>query len=149
MTTDDITIRVATHGDAGAMAVLAGELGYPTTQEKIEERFVELSRDEHHVVLVAETEDCGVVGWIHLLPRFLLYSPRMAEIGGLVIEEKRRGQGIGRALTQAGEKWAQSKGYVGIVVRSNSVRRGSHEFYPRIGYTLMKTQHVYLKEFGA
>jgi len=33
-----------------------------------------------------------------------------------------------------------------MVVRSNIVREGAHDFYPNVGYTHIKTSRVYIKQ---
>jgi len=105
-----------------------------------------LSQDDNHVVFVAETKEQGVIGWVHVLSRVLLTSEPMAEIGGLVVDEKNRGKGIGRVLLAATENWAKSRDISTIVVRSNVIRQEAHEFYPNLGFTHVKSQHVYQKK---
>jgi GNAT superfamily N-acetyltransferase len=68
---------------------------------------------------------------------------------GLVVDARRRRQGIGQQLLAAVEQWAQSRGLPHVTVRSNIVRADSHPFYERQGYTRHKTQHVYRKALTA
>ena len=62
------------------------------------------------------------------------------------MDQKLRSGGIGRSLMHAAEAWSKQQGYSQIVVRSNVVRTESHNFYPKLGYTLKKSQEVYTKE---
>jgi GNAT superfamily N-acetyltransferase len=62
-----------------------------------------------------------------------------------VVDAAQRGLGVGRALVDAVESWARTRGLDRVVVRSNVVRLESHPFYERIGYKRIKTQHVYRK----
>ena len=39
------------------------------------------------------------------------------------------------------------KNYEGIIVRSDTKRAESHNFYPQIGYELLKNQKVYIRFF--
>lgn len=138
-------IRKALDSDIDVLLVLSEQLGYPAAREDFQKQFSILSQNDDHVVLVAETKDQGVIGWVHVLIRLLLFSETMAEIGGLVVDEKNRGKGIGRVLLAAAEKWVKSKDISNIVVRSNVIRQEAHEFYPKVGYSHVKTHHVYKK----
>src|SRR5512135_1910521 len=139
MDTGHLVIRRAKAGDGKALASLAGQLGYPMRKSEVERQLASRAKEEGHAVFVAELGDHGIVGWIHIMPRQLLYSPRLAEIGGLVVEAGHRRKGIGRALIHAGEQWAKGQGYSRIVVRSNALRKESHAFYPSLGYAEVKT----------
>jgi predicted N-acetyltransferase YhbS len=138
-------IRRPEAGDEKAVASLAGQLGYPMQTSEAERQLSLLAKEDGHAVFVAELGGHGIVGWIHIMPRQLLYSPRLAEIGGLVVDAEHRRKGVGRALIHAGEQWAKEQGYSRIVVRSNAVRKEAHDFYPSLGYDSVKTQKVYRK----
>jgi GNAT superfamily N-acetyltransferase len=75
----------------------------------------------------------------------LLEHSDYASINGLVVDEGRRGAGIGRALVAAGEAWARQRGAKEITVRSRSTRERAHRFYERIGYEEIKRSHVFGK----
>lgn len=141
-------IRQAEAGDAGALASLAGQLGYPIRNSDVESQLSSLAKEEGHALFVAEWAGQGIVGWVHLMPRRLLYAPDLAEIGGLVVDAEHRRKGVGRALIHATERWAKGQGYSRIVVRSNAARVESHAFYPSLGYNSVKTQKVYRKELN-
>ena len=145
MDTGHVAIRRAQAGDGKAMASLAGQLGYPMRNSAVKRQLSSLTNEEGHAVLVAELGGHGIVGWIHMMPRQLLYSPRLAEIGGLVVDAEHRRKGVGRALIHAAEQWAKGHGYMRIVVRSNAVRKEAHDFYPSLGYDSVETQKVYRK----
>ena len=141
-----LVIRRAEAGDEKAVASLAGQLGYPIRKSEVQRQLSLLAKEEGHAVFVVELGGHGIVGWIHMMPRQLLYSPGLTEIGGLVVDAEHRRKGVGRALIRAGEKWAKDQGYSRVVVRSNAVRKEAHEFYPSLGYDSVKTQKVYRKE---
>jgi predicted N-acetyltransferase YhbS len=139
-------IRRAEAGDEKAVASLAGQLGYPMQTSEAERQLSLLAKKDGHAVFVAELGGHGIVGWIHMMPRQLLYSPGLTEIGGLVVDAEHRRKGVGRALIRAGEKWAKDQSYSRVFVRSNAVRKEAHDFYPSLGYDSVKTQKVYRKE---
>ncbi len=138
-------IRRAALADAGRLAVLSGQLGYPATAKQIERRLATLQDDQEQAVFVFEA-DGTVMGWIHVAVRHLLETGTQAEIAGLVIDESCRGQGAGRALMSRAEQWAQSKGCPAVRVRSNVIRSRAHAFYEQLGYRVIKSQKVFQKE---
>jgi predicted N-acetyltransferase YhbS len=146
MDTEHPVVRPAEAKDVKALASLAGQLGYPMQTSEVERQFSLLAKEEGHAVFVAELPGHGIVGWIQMMPRQILYSPGLTEIGGLVVDAEHRRKGVGRALIHAGEQWAKEQGYSRIVVRSNAVRKEAHDFYPSLGYDSVKTQKVYRKE---
>jgi GNAT superfamily N-acetyltransferase len=135
--------------DAGAVAELSGQLGYPAAADRMAARFRELAHDADAVILVAETPDGAVAGWIHICGRRTLESDPCAEIAGLIVDATRRRQGIGRRLVEAAEAWSRKRGYTHLRVRSNVARDAAHVFYPGLGFTKVKTQHVYERAVAA
>lgn len=140
----EFVLRPACEGDAGRIAALSGQLGYPTTEEAVLERLRAIVQRPDHAVFVAEMAGL-VVGWVHVHAVATLESPAHAEIGGLVVDEAHRGRGIGRALMERAEEWARDVGLRAVRLRSNVIRAEAHAFYEHIGYALMKTQKVFAK----
>ncbi|MDY7077162.1 MAG: GNAT family N-acetyltransferase [Chloroflexota bacterium] len=134
------TIRLASIGDAGCIAVLCQQLGYPASQGQVQQRLCQIQQDKDHAVFVAEQSDGYVVGWVHVYIRQLVVTDLHAEIGGLVVDETCRRCGIGRLLMQYAEEWACGQGCWAVHLRSNVVRKGAHAFYEKIGYNVIKTQ---------
>jgi len=52
----------------------------------------------------------------------------------MVVDKKRRSEGIGRLLIVAAEKWARAKGLTHIELSSNIDRFDAHHFYERQGF---------------
>jgi len=140
-----IRVRTARTTDAARIAVLSGQLGYPCSSAGIRSRLRNLLADRNHAVWVAELEGGEVAGWIHAFVKQLLESSREAEIGGLVIDEPFRGQGLGKALVERAERWAKAKRLKSIYLRSNILRKGALLFYQKLGYKVIKTQHAFRK----
>lgn len=139
-----LLLRTATIQDAECLAELSCQLGYPARAEDILKRLAQIESREDNAVYVAEVSG-KVIGWVHIVARDLLESGRYAEIGGLVVDELRRGQGAGQALMNKAEAWAREHQCREIVVRSNVIRTATHRFYERIGYRVTKSQKVFRK----
>lgn len=137
-----IELRHARLEDAGPMAALSGQLGYPATAAEVTERIGTLLRTpEAHAVFVV-ADPAGLIGWLHLMRVDRVESPPHAEIAALVVGETHRGHGIGAQLVHAAITWAQDRGLASLTVRSRIERDGAHRFYQRMGFALEKTQHV-------
>jgi GNAT superfamily N-acetyltransferase len=139
-----IEIRKVRLDDATEMARLSGELGYPLTADEMGIRLAVLLPEERHLVVVA-AEGPSLHGWAHVEHRFTLEGGDRAELMGLVVDARARGQGMGRKLVEMVEAWTIARGLSGVTVRSNETRAESHPFYEALGYKRRKTQHVYTK----
>ena len=133
-------VRPVASRDTPALCRLAGELGYPSTEEQIRARLQRVLADHEHAVFVAEDSNGVVVGWVHVYINKLLESDARAEIGGLVADPAMRRQGIGRALMQQAEQWGRARGLQVVALRSNVKRTEAHRFYEQLGYATAKTQ---------
>ncbi len=141
----DIKVRAAKLGDAPFLACLSRELGYPAEMKVVRERLRRiLERDDQRVV-VAETPDGRVCGWLQAHSSVAVESGLRVEIVGLVVSESMRRRGVGRCLVSVAETWATEISAETVVVRSNAKRVESHAFYPSLGYLPSKTQVVYRK----
>jgi len=139
-----LAIRPALDVDAGAIAALSSQLGYPSTREEILTRMSTLAAGGHTLILVAEDEG-AVAGWIAVRDDVSLETGPFAEIAGLVVDQASRGRRIGEALVVAAESWARERGHGRMRVRSNVIRERAHRFYERLGYTTTKRQAVFDK----
>ncbi len=141
-----VHIRPMLAQDADCVAALATQLGYPSTSDEIRQRFDRIASRSEHTVLVAEDDGKGlIVGWLHVFLCHLMESDPYAEIGGLIVDERCRGSGIGQRLLEQAETWARAKGCASVRLRSNIIRKEAHEFYLQHGYTVTKTQHAFAK----
>ena len=140
-----MTIRLARESDASPVASLCGELGYPIPVEQARARIVD---DGEVVLLVADTMEGRVVGWIEVAPRRSVEFGEVAEIQGLVVTASERGREVGSRLLTAAEDWAREQGFARIRVRSNVIRERTHGFYLARGYSERKRQVVFDKSLG-
>jgi GNAT superfamily N-acetyltransferase len=138
-----MNVRAARAGDAAAIATLAGELGYPSSEEQMSARLAALRVDSDIVLVATMNED--VVGWIHIAIIHQLESDAFAEIRGLVVTATERGNGTGSQLVAAAEEWARERA-TKIRVRSNITRIETRAFYEKRGYIVTKTQNVFDKK---
>ncbi len=129
-------------GDAVSVAALTAELGYSTTAGDIVERVTSLAGSSSSAAFVIEI-DGTVAGWIHVGAYMSLESGPVAEIAGLVVTERRRGQGLGHALVAEAEAWARAKGHRRFRVRSNVTREATRRFYEGLGFQVTKQQRVF------
>lgn len=138
-------IRRATGADASQLALLAGQLGYPSTAEQVAERLREFLKDAKRAILVAEDKNQRIVGYTEIFPfRTIGAEPRI-EIASLVVDESCRSQGVGRMLMNHAEEWARAHGFKEMGLRSNVIRERAHRFYETLGYQVNKTQKSFRK----
>ena len=143
--TSNITIRQMLPEDTAAVADLATQLGYPAAETQIKRRYDFIKDRWDARLLVAQSANRTVVGWVHVQVTYLLESDPRAEIWGLVVSEKSRGTGVGRRLVEAAEEWAGMLGMDVVVVRSNQLRLETRAFYEHLGYQVTKTQNAFRK----
>ena len=129
-----ISVRPAVRGDAGAIAVLLTQLGYPVRAEEVIVRLGRMNGLKDVIVLVADIEE-EVVGVItgHVFPSIHDSLP-VAQLTSLVVNEDHRKLGVGARLTAAVEEWAREIGAARITLTSGLHRDEAHAFYKHLGY---------------
>jgi GNAT superfamily N-acetyltransferase len=140
-----ITIRRAKSSDAARIAELCGQLGYPAKPAEITQRLRRIKPPSQHAVLVAESPERRVIGWLHVSVSPLIEVELRAEVNGLVVADDERSHGTGALLLRAAEQWACSRGCKSMAVRSNVIRERAHQFYLRQGFEHYKTQKAFRK----
>lgn len=116
-----------------ALARLIVALGHPSTVDEVAARFAALE-GEAPLVLVAE--DRGeVIGCLTTSVMRVLHRPApVGRISMLVVDEARRGEGVGALLVRAAEAALLEQGCYMVEVTSNLKRERAHRFYEQIGY---------------
>lgn len=129
-----IAIRDAIIEDAGVIASLLGELGYPSQPDGVRARLARLLVREGSRVFVAERE-ATVLGVLGLDRMPVLTSVNdVAMIIALVVTARERRSGVGRLLIARAEDEARAWQCGRIMVTSAERRAEAHAFYEHLGY---------------
>jgi GNAT superfamily N-acetyltransferase len=140
----DVKIVKAELSMVPALLPLCKQLGYELSADEVSAQLQKiLSRPDH--LLLAALLDGEVHGWAHFYVVDLIISLPYVEVGGIVVDEACRKQGLGQALLQEGEHWTMENGMDEIRLRSGIQRAEAHAFYERVGYTCIKHQKTFLK----
>jgi GNAT superfamily N-acetyltransferase len=138
-------VRAAQLRDCERMAELAQQLGYECTAKDVIDRLCDMQDAGQYAVLVAEVNGGQIAGWLGAYLFRSVETGTLAEISGLIVDKAIRSRGIGKALLNAFESWAQSVGCNVVSVRSNIRRGRAHRFYAGNGYAHIKTQKEFHK----
>jgi ribosomal protein S18 acetylase RimI-like enzyme len=129
-----VTVREAEPGDAGAVAALLGELGYPSTPEQAAERIERIAGDQTTWAIVAELDgELAGLGVLHVQNLVERDEPG-CEVAGLVVGNRFRRLGVGELLMDALEEEARSRGGKVMVLNTAHRRADAHAFYEALGY---------------
>ncbi len=137
-----INVRSVRQSDAGSVASLSGQLGYPVTAKEMRRRIRIVGTRKNQKIFVAVVEG-AVAGWLEVFIPPSVLNWGKAEIGALVVSEELRGHGVGRTLLESAWSWARQRGSEFVYLRSNVKRKDAHRFYVKSGYTVFKTQRVF------
>ena len=126
-------IRAAVPGDAPAIAALLIELGYPASADR-DSRSPGRGRGGTGETIVAE--DAGEVLGIGSVTRLSLLhrAEPAALLSALVVRRDHRGQGVGRLLVEAAERYAADWGCRTLELTSRDERLAAHRFYKGLGF---------------
>ncbi|MEM8532348.1 MAG: GNAT family N-acetyltransferase [Chloroflexota bacterium] len=134
--TSNIWIRPASRDDSSDIAMLLGQLGYPTDPVAVMTRLGRVEATGLDQILVAEEQEQIVgVAALHIIPALIHQQGPLAQITAIVVDEQRLREGIGRQLLETAEELARNAGCYGIEISSNAQRTAVHTFYETLGYT--------------
>ena len=130
----DLTIRAAEINDAAALAELMSELGYETTESKMQTRMEAISTDERYRTFVAVLDGkvCGMIGTLST-PNYEHDDPGGRILALATLSTMRR-RGIGRALIATAEKDFAQRGIKRVALNTQFAREDAHKFYESLGY---------------
>jgi N-acetylglutamate synthase-like GNAT family acetyltransferase len=128
-----VAIRRAEPADATVITELVSVLGYPAAVDETRDRMEQLEQDGQ-ILFVAELN--GELVGIAVLQIYpvLVQDAAICRLAVLVVAERMRRRGIGRALTLAVEEEARRSGCDRVVLDSAVWRDESHEFYRSCQY---------------
>ena len=127
-------IRDAELNDAPELAVLMCELGYETKRTEMERRLKLILSNPAYKTFVAVMDGrvCGMIGTL-TCPSYE-HNDAGGRILALVIFNRARRRGIGRALIATAEKDFAQRGIVRVAVDTRLTREDAHKFYESLGY---------------
>lgn len=137
-------IRTLSANDAPQLAVLNAQLGYAGDVDQIRRRLEGIASKPDHCVLGAEGPE-GLLGFVHFFERPSVEKGLDLVVQSLVVDERRRGAGVGRVLMEAAETAAKSKGIISVALSSRVDRLDAHAFYAALGYEVSATSSVFVK----
>jgi GNAT superfamily N-acetyltransferase len=143
-----VTIRAARASDAREIAQLTAQLGYDLTESAASDRLSRILGRNDQQFFVADV-DGRAVGWVHAVFVEYVDAEAFVVIGGLVVDRSQRRLGVGRALMNRAELWAQERECSMVRLSSSSTRNAAHRFYEALGYTNIKTQFSFIKPLDA
>lgn len=133
-------IREARAGDLGSLLDLYSLLEgpYPDSRRldgEAEGLFTRVLLDPNQSTLVAEVY-AEVVGTLVLavLPNLAHGGAPYAIVENVVVDEERRGEGVGAALVREALRRAKEAGAYKLALSSNAGRAEAHEFYRSMGF---------------
>jgi GNAT superfamily N-acetyltransferase len=129
-----VAVRSARPEDADQLARLFDQLGHPQAVDDLHARLESVLADPRADVLVAD-EAGTLVGAATCFLVPVAHDDRpWCRITTLVVEEARRGRGIGHMLVEAAERAARDASCSRIEATSALHRDGVHSFYESLGY---------------
>jgi GNAT superfamily N-acetyltransferase len=150
----DITIRPAGAADRAFVLGLVPDLlafGPPAWRDREEmvatdTRVIDEAlggRIEGSTVLVAEDAQGAPLGFIHLTGETDYYlQATCGHVADIVVAPVARGQGVGRALLTAAERWARDRGYRLLTLNVFVQNRGPQAVYEALGFSAEVMKYV-------
>ena len=111
--------------------LINSELGYDVSYEDLKNRILQMQEDKNYVIFTA-VDDKKIIGFIGLqICLAFEIAGKVMRIIALAVACNSQGQGIGRALIQQAEKYAEENNISTIVVNSGLKRKEAHHFYEK------------------
>ena len=111
--------------------------------ESYEKAFEEIEADKNNELIVAE-KDGEIVGTLQITftPSISFQGGKRATVESVRVENKYRGQGIGKELMLWAINRARGENCVAIQLTTNAERKDAHRFYENLGF---KGSHLGMK----
>ena len=141
-----VRIRVARLSDAPGLAALMCELGYETANNEMRARLESILADARCSTFVAEIGKalCGMIGTLTHMSHE--HDDLSGKIVALVVSNKHKRSGVGRALIAAAEKDFAKRNVMRVTLTTRFERDEAHQFYEKLGYS--RTGFRFAKNFA-
>ena len=136
-----MNIRRVSQDDAKFLVPLWEQLGYPSNEIALRDRFRRIENRADYAGWLAETIARQIRGFVggHLLLPFESNEP-VVLLTALVVDENARGLGVGRKLVNEIAEWARENGANRLSLTSAYRRESAYEFYRQIGFVASGTR---------
>ncbi|XCP85023.1 GNAT family N-acetyltransferase [Roseburia hominis] len=116
---------------SGVCNLINSELGYEVSCEDLKTRILQIQEDKNYMIFTAvgNKEIIGFIG-LQMCLTFEITGKIMRVIA-LAVAHDFQGQGIGSALLQEAEKYANKNDISTILVNSGLKRAQAHQFYEK------------------
>lgn len=131
--------------DLQAVVPLAAQLGYKSSLEELESRFLYLAGDESTGLFVGVSEENLVIAFMQLQESSSLMTGPRAELNAIVVDQSVRGRGLGKQMMKVAEDWVRLRRLPKVRLGSRTSRKDTHEFYKKSGFTVEKEWFVFSK----
>lgn len=116
----------------GVCSLINSELGYDVSCEDLKAQILQMQEDKNYMIFTAVNNE-KIIGFIGLqICLAFEIKGRAMRIIALAVARDFQGQGVGRALIQEAEKYANNNNNVSIIsVNSGIKRTEAHRFYEK------------------
>ncbi len=129
-----VRVRRAEPRDAARIADLLDQLGYPSEAASIPGRLERMAKERLTIAVVAELGgDVAGLAAGQVFDAIHADGPA-AWLMALVVDERARGSGVGRALVDHVADWARRHGAAKLSVPTHTRREAAHRFYEHLGF---------------
>ncbi|MFT3951876.1 MAG: GNAT family N-acetyltransferase [Oscillospiraceae bacterium] len=132
-----MTIEKLKADDIPALLALYGEFeGFALNLEKSIANYQAMERDDRYLLLAAKDGE-RVVGTVLgiICPTLAIEARPFLVVEDVIVAQTHRRTGIGKALMDALDVFAQENDCLYAILVSSGFRKGAHKFYESIGYT--------------
>jgi GNAT superfamily N-acetyltransferase len=141
-----IKISLLSEADLDDAQRLMRDLGYEIEIAELAKRFHAVRAYDDHAIFTARI-DGEVLGIAHIYQRAALEKPVEAYVQSFVVSAAKQRTGIGHALMQVAEDWAQARGLPSIALHTSQHREGALAFYTREGFEEVSHGRMLRKSF--
>lgn len=138
-----------TEDDFDEWLALALELWTDYSTEEMRTSLTEILQSPRQSGFLVKTEGEDAIAFINLSLRFdyvpgVTQSP-VAFVEGIYVKPEYRGRGVGKAMIQYAEQWAQEQGCVELASDALLENTASHAFHARVGFQEVERMVAFIK----